>query len=267
MGEINLRPQVGSSVIAKVIRVAQFGAYCKLPEYNDIDVFLPIREVSSGWIKNIHEFVHNGQIVVCKVIYIDKEKGTIDVSIKKITNKESKEKLNTYNLEKRLSALFQQAMKKLKIIDQTEKDKYVNYIMTDFGGFTQFMQNASENSEQFKKSAIPKKLKDMVLKLLESNKKEKVYKVIYTLSMVSYNTKKGISDIKNILSEIEGNGVSVEYISAPKYRLVAEAEDYIIAENKIKDSIEVIKNKLKEGKYSLEKEKLKKEKTDILNTL
>ena len=95
MGEINLRPQVGSSVIAKVIRVAQFGAYCKLPEYNDIDVFLPIREVSSGWIKNIHEFVHNGQIVVCKVIYIDKEKGTIDVSIKKITNKESKEKLNT----------------------------------------------------------------------------------------------------------------------------------------------------------------------------
>ena len=48
-------PRVGELVIASVSKISKFGAYCRLIEYNDLEVFLPIREVSSGWIKNIRE--------------------------------------------------------------------------------------------------------------------------------------------------------------------------------------------------------------------
>ncbi|MGH2510319.1 MAG: S1 RNA-binding domain-containing protein, partial [Ktedonobacteraceae bacterium] len=58
-------PRVGSLVIANVSKITKFGAYCKLPEYNDLEVFLPLREISSGWIKNIREFIHEGQKLVC----------------------------------------------------------------------------------------------------------------------------------------------------------------------------------------------------------
>ena len=57
-------PKVGELVIATVSKISKFGAYCRLPEYNDLEVFLPIREISSGWIKNIREHIHEGQKLV-----------------------------------------------------------------------------------------------------------------------------------------------------------------------------------------------------------
>ena len=60
-------PRVGELVIANVSKISKFGAYCRLPEYGELEVFLPIREVSSGWIKNIREYIHEGQKLVCTV--------------------------------------------------------------------------------------------------------------------------------------------------------------------------------------------------------
>ncbi|MGD0511465.1 MAG: S1 RNA-binding domain-containing protein, partial [Candidatus Micrarchaeaceae archaeon] len=104
-------PRVGELVIANVAKISKFGAYCRLPEYNDLEVFLPIKEVSSGWIKNIREHIHEGQKLVCSVTFFDKEKGTIDISLKRVSPGNSKEKIRSYNLEKRLAALFLQALK------------------------------------------------------------------------------------------------------------------------------------------------------------
>jgi translation initiation factor 2 subunit 1 len=260
-------PVVGSLVITRIDKVAQFNAHCKLIEYDDQDAFLPIREVSSGWIKNIHEHIHNGQIVVCRVIFIDHEKNTIDISIKKVNSREAKEKLGAYNLEKRLAALFQQALKEAKITTRAQKEAYSDYIKTTFNGFTEFIKSITEKPEAFDEVKLPPRLKEAITKLMEASKKERTYKVAYILTMFTYNTKKGITQIKGILSDIRASKVNIEYIGAPKYRLVASGSDYIEAENHIQESVKAIKSKLKSGEFSVEKEKLKKEKIDIINKL
>src|SRR5208283_5552594 len=113
-------PSHGSLVIAVVSKITNFGAYCKLIEYGDTEAFLPIREVSSGWIKNIREYIHDGQKLVCYVHGVDKEKGTIDISLKRVSPKDSKDKIRSYNLEKRLNALFSQTIKKEKDVKGKE---------------------------------------------------------------------------------------------------------------------------------------------------
>ncbi len=260
-------PKVGDLVVAKISRVAQFGAYCKLIEYNDIDSYLPIREVSSGWIKNIHEFIHNGQTVICRVIFIDKIKGTIDISIKKVNNKQAKDKMDSYNLEKRLTAIYQQALKEVKITTNEEKEATTKIILSVFPSFTEFMKNANNNTEEFSKLKISKKLKDAIINIIESNKKEKVYKVVYTLTMSTYNTKEGILQIREALVKMIKIGVTVEYISAPKYRLLVEANDYLEAEKKLKDATDSISEMFSDGVFVMEKEKQKKEKSDIMDNI
>ena len=136
-----LVPKVSDLVVVKIERVVQFGAYCKLIEYNNKDAYLPIKEVSSGWIKNIHEYIHNGQTVVCRIIFIDKIKGTIDVSIKKVNNKQSKDKLDSYNLQKRLLALYQQSLKEAKITNVSEKEQILQTINEMFPSFMDFMKS------------------------------------------------------------------------------------------------------------------------------
>ena len=104
-------PRQGGLVLVVVSKITNFGAYCKLIEFDNVEAFLPIREVSSGWIKNIREYIHDGQKLVCYVHGVDKEKGTIDISLKRVSPKDSKEKIRSYNLEKRLNALFAQTLK------------------------------------------------------------------------------------------------------------------------------------------------------------
>ncbi len=260
-------PNVGSLALARIDKVSQFSAHCKLIEYNDLDAFLPIREVSSGWIKNIHEHIHNGQIVVCRVIFIDHEKNTIDISIKKVNSNEAKDKMGAYNLEKRLAALFQQALKGAKITSRSQKDAYSENIMSAYGSFTNFIKEITDKPESMDSVKLPPRLREAVLKLIEASKKEKTYRVIYLLTMFTFNTKTGISQLREILSDIRGNKVEIEYIGAPKYRLISEGSDYIDAESHIQESLKAIKNKLKSGEFSLEKEKLKREKLDIISRL
>jgi translation initiation factor 2 subunit 1 len=263
--EENKLPRQGSLVIAVIGKITNFGAYCKLIEYSDIEAFLPIREVSSGWIKNIREYIHDGQKVVCYVHGLDKEKGTIDISLKRVSTKDSKEKIRSYNLEKRLSALFSQTIKKEK--DIKGKEELPAIIIQEFRTYTNFMENALANTPEFANSNLPKKVKDAFIKALEQNRKQKRYFVSYIATISTYNTESGASELRSLMKEIKGTGVDLGYIGAPKYRLFAEGTDYVDAEAKIDKVREIISSKLKKGVFEIEKEKLKKEKEDIMASI
>jgi translation initiation factor 2 subunit 1 len=257
-------PKVGEHVIATVSKVARFGAYCKLLEYDNLEVFLPIREVSSGWIKNIREHVHEGQKVVCSILFYDKEKGTIDVSLKRVTQGQAKEKIRAYNLEKRIAALFSQSIKMAGMYE--DKPALVQKALSEFSTYTNLMDNATSDSEEFKKSTLPKKLKDLLLENYEANRKKRRYIVAYTMKLSTFNTMSGVTELKDIITSVKSLGIAVNYIGAPHYRLVAEGEDYSKAEDKIKQAAQLVQSKLKKGIFEIEKEKLKKAKEDIMST-
>ena len=258
-------PKVGDLVIASIAKVMPYGAYCKLLEYDNTEVFLPIKEVSSGWIKNIREFIHEGQKVVVKVIFFDKERQTLDVSMKKVTPADSKAKINTYNLEKRLSALFLRSVHQAGL--DSQKAELVKLVPAAFPTYTELFRNAEANTKEFADSEIPKKLRDTILSLLETSRKKKKYIVSYVMKLTSYDAKAGATEIRGILSAVRDKGIDVRYISAPKYHLTAEGKDYAEAEAKIKGAVETVNAKLKKGLFEIEKEKIKKEKEDIMSKL
>jgi translation initiation factor 2 subunit 1 len=258
-------PSIGELVIANIAKIAQFGAYCRLPEYNDLEVFLPIREVSSGWIKNIHEFIHEGQKVVCKVVYYDRERGSIDVSLKKVTAKEAKEKIGGYNLEKRLEALFAQAVKVSKL--QATKEVMEGKVFSEFSSYTNMMRSVIDDDEAAQKSSLPKKLRSTLVKLYEANKPEKKFIVSYIMTLSSYNTRTGAQELRGILSAVKEKGIDVRYISAPKYRLISQGENYNQAESKVKEAAEIVQSRLKKGVFAIEKEKLAKKKESVMEAL
>lgn len=256
-------PKQSELVIAQVTKITNFGAYCRLPEYDNMEVFLPIREVSSGWIKNIRIFIHEGQKLVCMVVFFDKEKNTIDISLKKVTAKAAKEKIGAYNLENRLIALVNQVLKGAK--DPAGNEKVIELMLSEFGSYAKFAQAAVKNSEEFKKSRISKNIRDTILKAIEANMKKKEVDVSYILTLTTSNTKNGVSLMKKMFKEMKGSGAELVYISAPKYRLYAVGKDYAEAESKVKKALDVIRAGAdKSFTFETEKEKLKREKEGII---
>src|SRR5271155_2637136 len=126
------------------------GAYCKLTEYN-IDAYLPISEIASGWIKNIHEFIKEGQQDVAKVIFVDREKKSVDVSLKKASSKAKKDKINDFNIEKRSEGIFNKAITGAKKEDK--KPQLVTEASRVAKTYTELINSIFENKDPLAQSS------------------------------------------------------------------------------------------------------------------
>lgn len=258
-------PGPNSLVIVLVDKIEKYGAYCKLIEYDNIEAFMPLKEVSTGWIKNIHEFLHKGKTIVCRVIDVNPEKGTIDISLKKVTPKDQKEKISEYNLEKRISSLLAQAIKQAGLSHQ--KNNITKYILEDFGTYTNFHNSMIEKNQKYKNANIPEKLKETYANVIDANRQKKDYDVSYTINLVNHNTKSGITEIRNALKLISEAGVEVHYLGAPKYMLISKGSDYNAAEKKIKNAVEILNSKIKNADIEIKKNKNKNENSSIMEKI
>lgn len=243
-------PDEKELVLVKVTKIMPHGAYCEVIEYG-MDAYLPISEIASGWIKNIHEFVKEGQKDVARVIAIDKEKRAVDISLKKVTTKEKNDKISEYNLEKRYEKLFNQAVAAAKL--EPKKEALIAELAQKVSTYTEIIQLLvdKKSSEGLIKS---KPLEDELLAIVAKNIKPKRYEVSYTLELRSTDPKSGINEIKKVLGEIESRGVGVLYIGAPRYRLTSEDSDYPKAEGRIKEAQKLIE-KQKALSYAIKSDK------------
>lgn len=240
-------PDNGEFVIVKITKIMPHGAYCRLVEYN-LDAYLPIAEIASGWIKNIHEFIKEGQQEVAKAIFVDVAKKAVDVSLKKASAKDRKTKIDDYNFEKRSQGIFAKALETagrsgnadaLKIELSKMAPTYTELVNDIFEGKDPL---ASFPDKQFKQA-----LYDIVFKTI----KPKSYTVAYNMELRSTDPRFGAMKIKEMLARVEGSGVEVLYLGAPHYKLVSTDSSYPKAEAKIRDTEKLIEGLDKEHAFHI----------------
>jgi translation initiation factor 2 subunit 1 len=60
-------PEEGELVVCTVQNVKNFGAFVTLDEYGNKEGFIHVRDVATGWVKYIRDYVREGQKIVTKV--------------------------------------------------------------------------------------------------------------------------------------------------------------------------------------------------------
>ena len=104
-------PEVGDLVIVTVNRITDYGAYVTLDEYGK-EGLLHVSEVASSWVRNIRDFVREGQKTVLKVLRVDTEKGHVDVSLRRVTKRERIDKVMFFKRERKGETLMRSAGEK-----------------------------------------------------------------------------------------------------------------------------------------------------------
>ncbi|KAG8178621.1 hypothetical protein JTE90_016283 [Oedothorax gibbosus] len=78
-------PEIEDVVMVKVRSIAEMGAYVSLLEYNNIEGMILLSELSRRRIRSINKLIRVGRDECVVVIRVDKEKGYIDLSKRRVS--------------------------------------------------------------------------------------------------------------------------------------------------------------------------------------
>jgi predicted RNA-binding protein with RPS1 domain len=78
-------PDLEECVMVNVKHIAEMGAYVQLLEYNNIEGLILLSELSRRRIRSINKLIRVGKHEVVMVIRVDKEKGYIDLSKRRVS--------------------------------------------------------------------------------------------------------------------------------------------------------------------------------------
>jgi translation initiation factor 2 subunit 1 len=227
-------PEAGDLVIATIETVTDYGAYAKLDEY-DKRGLLHVSEISSSWIRNIRDFVREGQKVVLKVLRVDLEKGHIDLSLRRVTKRERIEKVLSWKKERKAEALIRGVAEKTGLPLEEVTAKTVPVITQKYDLYEAFEKAAIEGPEVLTDLGIDQNIAEAFANVAQERIHVKLVKVRGVLEIKVPSTN-GVKVIKEAFhkakpEKVKDAKITFYVIAAPKYQIEVQAENYKRAED------------------------------------
>lgn len=229
-------PDEGELAVCTVTNVKNFGAFVTLDEYENKEGFIHIAEVSSGWIKYIRDYIREGQKVVCKVLKVDREKGHIDLSLKAVNEHQRREKIQEWKNELKAENLLGIVAQRLGKSPEECWEDFGYALLDSFGT----LYRAFEESVMDERALEDEGFKGPWVQTFIDVARENIVPPQVTIDGYLEATDAcpdGATHIKEALlkavQEEDGAVVKVQYIGAPRYRIVVRAPDYKSAEEEI----------------------------------
>jgi translation initiation factor 2 subunit 1 len=243
-------PSVGDLVVATVREVFEYGAYVTLDEYGDMQAYLPWSEVASRWVRNIRDLVKEGHKIVVKVIRVHARRGHIDVSLKRVSDNERRNKMIEWKRAQKAEKILEMAAKKLgKSLDDAYRE--AGWKLEDYYGeiMTGLEQAVMRGIDALLEAGVPedwaKALKEEVDKHIEI-KRVKIKGVLTLQSLEPDGVERIREVLRSAYTASQGDGdvrIRVYTIGPPRYRVEVEANDYKTAEKVLERIVETATRK------------------------
>lgn len=236
-------PEQGDLVIVTVQRITDYGAYVTLDEYDGKEGLLHISEVSSGWVRNIREFVREGQKSVLKVLRVNTDKGQVDLSLRRVSRLERREKILSWKRERKAESLIRSVSDRLKI-PINELRTQTGAIEEKFGGlYEAFERTALEGPEALMEAGLPKDTAAAMSEIAKEKIRPRMVKIRGTVELQCMKPN-GIIYVKEALMNAQkvekpkDTEIRIYTVASPKYAVEVLAQDYKEAEKLLQKASE-----------------------------
>lgn len=236
--KINNWPGEGELIVGTVYKVLNYGAFAKLEEYQGKEAFIHISEVSAGWVKNIRDYVRENQKIVARVLRVNPRKGHVDVSLKRIREDQRTKKIQQWKIEQKAEKYLELAAKNIgKDLDTAYKE--VGYSLMDIFGdiYGAFEASLEDGESALINEGIPEDWAKSIADVAKKNITPPEVQITGYIDVKSY-APNGFEIIRDALINAEKQGVTIQCVGAPRYRLTVKSPDYLQAEKILKDAAE-----------------------------
>mmetsp|Transcript_38901 Transcript_38901/g.49656 ORF Transcript_38901/g.49656 Transcript_38901/m.49656 type:complete len:344 (+) Transcript_38901:170-1201(+) len=105
-------PEIEDLVVVNVRNIAEMGAYVTLLEYNNIEGMILLSELSRRRIRSINKLIRVNRNEVVMVLRVDKEKGYIDLSKRRVSPEDVAKCEDRYNKAKAVHSVLRHVAEK-----------------------------------------------------------------------------------------------------------------------------------------------------------
>ena len=255
-------PERGDIVLCTVREISPHGIYVDLDEYDGMNGFLHISEISTGWVRNIDRVAKVGQKLVLKVVRAERSRREVDLSLRQVTNEERRNKLIEWKQKEKVMTILSMVKKKL-VMDDNQFSDIVNKLQAEYGTLYEALEDASKKGE---KSFASMNFPEEVINEIVTTAREKIASPKYEVGSIvemGSNAADGILQIKKALaSGITASTVAeikMTYVGAPRYRIRVTADDYKQADKVMGAVLQKMEEVIgKHGSFSSKKEMSRK---------
>ncbi|OJK04966.1 putative eukaryotic translation initiation factor 2 alpha subunit [Aspergillus uvarum CBS 121591] len=245
-------PEVDSYVMVNVKQIAEMGAYVKLLEYDNIDGMILLSELSRRRIRSIQKLIRIGRNEVVIVLRVDKEKGYIDLSKRRVSPEDVIKCEERYNKSKAVHSIMRHVAEATQTPLETLYQQIGWPLNRKYGhshdAFKISITNPDVwNDVEFPSEAVKKELTHYISKRLTPHPTK--VRADIEVTCFGYD---GIDAVKEALRTAEANNnaesqIKVKLVAPPLYVLTSQCLDKAIGIQQLEEAIQRIEAKIKES--------------------
>ncbi len=219
-------PKEGELVVATVKETFKHGAVVTLDEYEGLEAFVHISEVSLKWVRNISDYLRVGHKTVLKVIRSDPEKMQVDASLRRVSKKEQAEKMMEWSRRVKVSKMLEAVMKETGTTLEVVVSGLIEPALERGREVHELLEEVASGEELPSWVRLPK---DFAEKLVERARRE-LKRPTYVVKAVVKMTSRygGVERLKRAAEEgmaVADGQVRITLIGSPRYLIRVEAYD------------------------------------------
>lgn len=245
-------PEVDSYVMVNVKQIAEMGAYVKLLEYDNIDGMILLSELSRRRIRSIQKLIRIGRNEVVIVLRVDKEKGYIDLSKRRVSPEDVIKCEERYNKSKAVHSIMRHVAEATQTPLETLYQQIAWPLNRKYGHSHDAFKISITNPDvwneiEFPSEAVKKELQQYISKKLTPHPT----KVRADIEVTCFGYE-GIDAVKEALRTAEANNtpenqIKVKLVAPPLYVLTNQSLDKNQGIQMLEAAIENISAKIKEA--------------------
>jgi len=256
-------PEVEEIVMVQVVRIVDMGAYVTLLEYDGKEGMMLLSELSKRRIRSVSKLLRVGRTEVCLVLRVDKEKGYIDLSKRRVAPEDATAKEEAFARAKTVHGIMRHVASnnEVDVVDLCEKICWPLYKKYQ-DAYEAFRLHSSEDINIWKEldfSSPGEDLtdkKDKIIAEIEVDLRRKLVQQMQRVRAkveVSCSEYEGIDAIREALTQgfeasKEDCEVKIKLIAHPLFVLTCMCRDKKLGLSTLDEAVQKIKESIEASK-------------------
>jgi translation initiation factor 2 subunit 1 len=255
-------PEESDLLLCTVTKIYPHCVFVNIDDYESKQGMIHISEIAPGRIRNINDYVRMGKKIVCKVLKIDREKGHIDLSLRRVSEGQKRDMAEQIKREQKTEKIVEYVAQQLKMDKTKLFEELVAKTKSEYESLNDVFEEFIIDENVLKKLGLSAPVYAKLSEVIHQRIKPPQVEIEGDIKLKSYAAD-GLSRIKKILSNAGkvNPAIKISYKGGGSYSIRIIQENFKDAEKILEQASEQMEAEAKKSdcEYSYQRVDPKKQ--------